>query len=231
MHPAISEFPRNKFYDGLLKDGITAENRQREGIPPNPVVFWDTCGKAPEMHVHSRFREDSGLTYANAGEIKYIEKVLTNLIFEKSVKKADIGVITPYRGQRDKISSTLVKNELINPEKLEVHVEIDRDDFFNESKPITIHTVSDIMIASIDAFQGREKDFLVMSCVRSNPNNKIGFLNDARRMNVALTRAKYGLILIGDVECLSKADPLWKEYLDALKERNLILRSDSFAYN
>jgi len=231
MHPAISEFPRNKFYDGLLKDGITAENRQREGIPPNPVVFWDTCGKSPEMHVHSRFREDSGLTYANAGEIKYIEKVLTNLIFEKSVKKADIGVITPYRGQRDKISSTLVKNELINPEKLEVHVEIDRDDFFNESKPITIHTVSDIMIASIDAFQGREKDFLVMSCVRSNPNNKIGFLNDARRMNVALTRAKYGLILIGDVECLSKADPLWKEYLDALKERNLILRSDSFAYN
>lgn len=230
MHPAISEFPRNKFYDGLLKDGITAQDRHRAGIPSNPVVFWDTCGKAPETHVHSRFREDSGLTYANPGEIAYVEKVLTNLIFEKSVTKSDIGVITPYRGQRDKISSTLVKNELINPEKQEVQVEIDRDDFFNDSKPITIHTVSDIMIASIDAFQGREKDFLVMSCVRSNLNNKIGFLNDARRMNVALTRARYGLILVGDVECLSKADPLWKEYLDTLKEKNLILRSDAFNY-
>lgn len=231
MHPAISEFPRNKFYDGLLKDGITAADRQKEGIPANPVVFWDTCGKKPEMNVRSRFREDSGLTYANAGEIDYVEKVLTNLIFEKGIPKSEIGVITPYRGQRDMISSTLVKNELINPEKEEVHVEIDRDDFFNESKPITIHTVSDIMIASIDAFQGREKDFLIMSCVRSNESNKIGFLNDARRMNVALTRARYGLILIGDVNCLSSADELWKEYLDTLKQKNLILKNDSFTYN
>lgn len=230
MHPAISEFPRNKFYGGLLKDGITAEDRTRPGISPNPVVFWDTQGRANEVNVRSRFREDSGLTYANPGEIDYVTKVLTNLIFEKGINKVDIGVITPYRGQRDMISSTLVKNELINPEKEEVQVEIDRDDFFNESKPITIHTVSDIMIASIDAFQGREKDFLIMSCVRSNAQNKIGFLNDARRLNVALTRARYGLILVGDFSCLSKADPLWREYLDTLKQKNLVLQSDAFTY-
>lgn len=230
MHPAISEFPRNKFYDGLLKDGITAEDRKKPGISANPVVFWDTNGKSNEINVRSRFREDSGLTYANPGEIDYVTKVLTNLIVEKGIAKADIGVITPYRGQRDMISSILVKNELINPEKDEVHVEVDRDDFFNESKPITIHTVSDIMIASIDAFQGREKDFLIMSCVRSNQNNKIGFLNDARRLNVALTRARYGLILVGDFNCLSAADPLWREYLDTLQQKNLVLRSDAFTY-
>lgn len=231
MHPAISEFPRARFYDGLLKDGITADDRKKEGIPANPVVFWDTCCKVPEMTVRSRFREDAGLTYANKGEIDYVEKVLTNLIFEKGVPKSEIGVITPYRGQRDMISSTLQKNELINPEKEDVHVEIDRDDFFNESKPITIHTVSDIMIASIDAFQGREKDFLIMSCVRSNENNKIGFLSDARRMNVALTRARYGLILVGDAECLSSADPLWRDYLTTLREKDSILKSDAFSYN
>lgn len=231
MHPAISEFPRRKFYDGLLKDGLTAADRAKEGIPENPVVFWDTCGKCPEGTVRSRFREDSGLTYANRGEIDYVEKVLTALIFEKGIPKSEIGVITPYRGQRDMLSSVLVKNELINPEKLEVHVEIDRDDIYNESKPVTIHTVSDIMIASIDAFQGREKDFLIMSCVRSNDKNKIGFLNDARRMNVALTRARYGLILIGDVECLSKSDALWKEYIDTLKISKSILKSVDFAYN
>lgn len=231
MHPAISEFPRKKFYDGLLKDGITAEDRIRKGIPRNPVVFWDTCGKFPEGTVRARFREDNGLTYANKGEINYIDKVLTSLIYEKGVKRNDIGVITPYRGQRDLISSSLVKNDLINPGKAEVHVEIDRDDFFNESKPITIHMVSDIMIASIDAFQGREKDFLVMSCVRSNEQNKIGFLNDARRMNVALTRAKYGLILVGDVNCLYQSDPLWKEYIDALKSNNCVITGNDFEYN
>lgn len=231
MHPAISEFPRFKFYDGLLKDGITAQDRAKEGIPENPVVFWDTEGTAREGTVRTRFKEDNGLTYANKGEIDYIEKVLTALVFEKGVPKSEIGVITPYRGQRDLISSTLQKNDLINPSKEEVHVEVDRDDFFNESKPITIHMVSDIMIASVDAFQGREKDFLVMSCVRSNENNKIGFLSDARRMNVALTRARYGLVLIGDVECLSKSDALWREYIDTLQRKDSILRSLSFRYN
>lgn len=230
MHPAISEFPRNKFYDGLLKDGLTPADRAKDLIPANPIVFWDTRGKHPEGTVFSRFREDSGLTYANKGEISFVEKALTTLIFEKNISRANIGVITPYRGQRDLISSTLVKNELINPGKEDVHVEIDRDDFYNESKPVTIHTVSDIMIASVDAFQGREKDFLIMSCVRSNTQNKIGFLSDARRMNVALTRAKYGLILVGDVECLKMADPLWKDYIETLAEKKLILQSDDFVY-
>lgn len=231
MHPAISEFPRHEFYDGLLKDGITADDRKKNGIPQNPVFFWDTDGKCPENTVFSRFKEDSGLTYANAKEIGLIEKVLTTLIYEKGVSREDIGVITPYRGQRDMISAKLVKNELINPSKEEVHVEIDRDDFFNESKPITIHTVSDIMIASIDAFQGREKNFLIMSCVRSNKENKIGFLKDARRLNVALTRAKYGLILIGDVHCLGESDALWKKYLDNLAEKGSIHKGEDFIYN
>lgn len=230
MHPAISEFPRNKFYEGKLKDGITAANRVMDGIPVNPVVFWDTAGSCPEHVVTSRFWEDAGRTYANRGEVSRLELVLAHLIYEKAISRADIGVITPYRGQRDLISAELVKNELINPEKDEIHIEIDRDDIYNESKPVTIHTVADIMIASVDAFQGREKNFLVMSCVRSNAEAKIGFLSDARRMNVALTRARYGLILVGDSKCL-KGDDLWREYLDHLEERGSVMRKSSFSYD
>lgn len=230
MHPAISDFPRNQFYDGLLKDGLTPADRVMDGIPVNPVVFWDTNGKCREKVVHSRFWEDGGRTFANDGETEMLQKVLAMLIYDKGIPRGDIGVITPYRGQRDLISSQLVKNELINPEKSDIHVEIDRDDFFNESKPVTIHTVADIMIASIDAFQGREKNFLVMSCVRSNEENKIGFLSDGRRMNVALTRAKYGLILVGDTTCLRRSGGLWKKYLDHLEERGSILKSSDFQY-
>lgn len=230
MHPAISSFPKKRFYNDLLKDGISADDRRMEGIPQNPVYFWDTCGKHVEGRVRSGFREDRGFTYANSGEIGFIEKVLINLVFEKGIPKSDIGVITPYRGQRDLISSALVKNELINPEKNEVLVEVDRDDIYNESKPVTIHMVSGIMIASIDAFQGREKSFLIMSCVRSNKESKIGFLSDERRLNVALTRAKYGLVLIGDAACLKKGDPLWSEYLTSLEDNACIHRETDFLY-
>ncbi|CUM45897.1 uncharacterized protein AC631_03657 [Debaryomyces fabryi] len=230
MHPMISEFPRNRFYGSLLKDGITAEDRILEGIPSNPVYFWDTCGAAPEERVKINFREDRGYTYSNKSEISYITKSVLKLIYDKGIPKSEIGIITPYRGQRDLISSILVKNDLINPEKDDIHVEVDRDDIYNESKPVTIHTVSDIMIASIDAFQGREKDFLIMSCVRSNKENNIGFLGDERRLNVALTRAKYGLIIIGDVHCLRESNPLWKEYLDHLQVHDSIHKDDEFLY-
>ena len=62
-----------------------------------------------------------------------------------------------------------------------------------------------------------------MSCVRSNTKGVIGFLRDERRLNVALTRAKYGLIMVGDKKCLQNGDKLWKEYLQYLDSKKLYM--------
>merc|ERR1719387_1632789 len=76
------------------------------------------------------------------------------------------------------------------------------------SGPLNQRMYRDVEVASVDAFQGREKDYIILSCVRSDDRQGIGFLSDPRRLNVALTRAKYGLMILGNPKALWR-HPLW----------------------
>jgi regulator of nonsense transcripts 1 len=110
-----------------------------------------------------------------------------------------IGIITPYEGQRSYVVSYMQQNGSL------------RKDLYK-----------DIEVASVDAFQGREKDFIIVTCVRSNDNQGIGFLSDPRRLNVALTRSKYGLVILGNPKLLSR-HPLWYNLLSLYKEKNCLV--------
>ncbi len=121
-----------------------------------------------------------GLTSVSRTEASNVEKIVTKF-FKSGVVPGQIGVITPYEGQRSYIVNYMQFNGSL------------KKDLYKE-----------IEVASVDAFQGCEKDYIILSCVRSNEHQGIGFLNDPRRLNVALTRAKYGVVILGNPKVLSK---------------------------
>jgi regulator of nonsense transcripts 1 len=192
MHPSLSVFPSNTFYDGTLQNAVSAHERTMPGMefpwvkPDSPMFFW--CSQGQEEI------SSSGTSYLNRSEAVNVEKVVTRLM-KSGIKPHQIGIITPYEGQRAYVVQYMQFNGTMS-QRLYMEIEV----------------------ASVDAFQGREKDFIILSCVRANEHQGIGFLNDARRLNVALTRAKYGVVIIGNAKVLTK-HPLWNSLIRDYQER------------
>ena len=203
MHPALSEFPSNMFYEGSLQNGVTEADRQlltlptytgKEDFPwpvPNKPMFFYSITGMEEISA-------SGTSYLNRTEASYVEKVVTHLL-RMGVTPGQIGVITPYDGQKKYVS-----------------------EYMRRSGALAAALYEAIEVASVDAFQGREKDYILVSCVRSSETQGIGFLSDPRRLNVALTRARLGIILLGNPRVLSK-NALWAALLLHFKENETLV--------
>ncbi len=82
-----------------------------------------------------------------------------------------------------------------------------------------------VSIRSVDGFQGQERELIIFSAVRSNDLGQLGFLDDDKRMNVLLTRARKGLIVIGNGDTLGQNDSTWKKWIDWMKKELLVIDS------
>ena len=140
----------------------------------------------------------SGTSYLNRTEASYVEKIVTHLL-KMGVESSQIGVITPYDGQKKYVQEHM-----------------------RRSGSLAASVYEAIEVNSVDAFQGREKEIILVSCVRSSETQGIGFLSDPRRLNVALTRARVGLVLLGNPRVLSK-NPLWAALLLHFKEHETLV--------
>ena len=127
-----------------------------------------------------------GTSRENPAEVSWVLKITEDLLEAGELTKKDIGIITPYAGQVRAIRNSM-------DEKLD-----------------------DVEVRTVDGYQGREKEVIIFSCVRSNPEGNVGFLAEPRRLNVALTRAKRGLIVIGDPATL-RSDKNWQAWLEYIR--------------
>ena len=194
MNEQIMKFSSEWFYNGMVESAPMVSHR---GILDYdiPMMWIDTAecdGK--EEFVGENFgrinRAEAEMTLQTLQQ--YLEKIGKQRILEESI---DVGIISPYRAQVQLLRKELRKREFFRPYR---HL-------------LTVNTV--------DGFQGQERDIILISLVRSNDGGDIGFLRDLRRMNVAITRARMKLIILGSSETMT-SHPFYKklyEYVGHLK--------------
>ncbi|KAI7252565.1 DNA helicase [Hortaea werneckii] len=218
MHELIMAFPSSALYSSRLQAADSVRTRLLKDLPypvddtddtREPLVFWDTQGgDFPEkVEDDEPAASDSGAGGGGTGtgtgkkrassllsesKINPHEASLVSHhvrnLIQSGVKAEDIAVITPYNGQLALLSGLLKEK------------------------------FGGIELGSVDGFQGREKEAVVVSLVRSNAEGEVGFLGERRRLNVAMTRPKRHLCVIGDAEVVSKGSPFLKQWMEFLEE-------------
>ena len=188
MHESIMRFPSEWFYHGQLKAAPEVKFR---GILDydSPMTWIDTS----EMEFHEEFVGES-FGRINKQEANllleeleaYILKIGKQRILDERI---DFGLISPYKAQVQYLRGKIKGSSFFRPFR----------------SLLTVNTV--------DGFQGQERDVVFISLVRANENGQIGFLNDLRRMNVAITRARMKLVILGEIATLTK-HPFYKKLVE-----------------
>ena len=196
MHEAIMQFPSDWFYHGELE--AAPEVRHRGILDFDTPMNWiDTSG----MDFHEEFvgesfgrinKEEANLLLQELET--YINRIGKERILEERI---DFGLISPYKAQVQYLKSKIKGSSFLRPFR----------------SLITVNTV--------DGFQGQERDVIFVSLVRANEDGQIGFLNDLRRMNVAITRARMKLVILGDAATLTR-HPFYKRLMSFIKKQFII---------
>ncbi|RFM26389.1 AAA domain-containing protein [Deminuibacter soli] len=192
MHHTIMGYSSQVFYGNRLQAHASVADRVLfEG--DQPLCFIDTAGCGYE-------EKQEGTSTSNPEEAAFLFRHLTQMVTAlQQYYAADafpsIAVISPYKQQVELLKEQLLHSPALQP--------------FAQS--ITVNT--------IDSFQGQERDIVYISMTRSNPDSRIGFLSEIRRMNVAMTRARKKLVVIGDSATLSQL-PFYADFITYAEQNN-----------
>lgn len=199
MNDQIMRFSSEWFYHGQVESA--PQIRYRGILDYDTPIEWMETAPVCNDNVDATIGEGrDGDSIINKEEAKitlarledYFTKIGKQKILEEQI---DVGVISPYRAQVQYMRRLIKKKEFFKPYR---------------------HLIS---INTVDGFQGQERDVILISLVRSNTDGQIGFLNDLRRMNVAITRARMKLIIIGDKETLCR-HPFYKKLWEYINKED-----------
>ena len=223
MHPSISRLIRETLYADLQDAGKVADYPEVVGMRKR--LFWfdhrnNESGNSQEDHQTSHW---------NKFEVDMTTGLVRHLIAQGAYQPDQIAVLTPYLGQLQHLKQELGKTNAIvlsdrDMQDLEnAGIDGEQDNApANEGPSIANKAVSRttllkaLRIATIDNFQGEEAEVIILSLVRSNPEKKCGFLNISNRINVALSRAKHGMYIIGDSETAGFKVEMWAKVIAML---------------
>ena len=193
MIKPIGDLVSHCFYDGKLESSDEGDSHRLAPALPKPVTWFNTDGRNDRYELR-----DHG-SYKNLAEVKYVCCLLRRINFLARAKKThyDIAVLTGYASQ-----------------KIEVRRALDQEHQELECLSIECNTV--------DAFQGRETEIAIYSVTRSNDRGDLGFLRERPRLNVALSRARIGLGIVGDAGYIRSASGYspWRKVLDYIESHS-----------
>nr|CEL67893.1 TPA: DNA-binding protein, putative [Neospora caninum Liverpool] len=231
MHRTIMDWSNEQFYKGelradesvasrLLEDKYprlrdeTSGKRPPEGEVPSasvapPFLWIDTAGVSwleedgqedPSLLRNGPVSARVHASKSNRGEAALLVKRLQELVWNFGVDAEDICVITPYRQQVQVLRQFL--REAADAEPSPASVAGARGEEAERETRRLRQSFARIPVNTVDGFQGKEGEVVAISLVRSNPRHEVGFLKDVRRLNVAVTRAKRHLLIVGDSETI-----------------------------
>ncbi|GLC68768.1 hypothetical protein PLESTF_000734600 [Pleodorina starrii] len=233
MHPAISAFPSAFFYGGKLRDGVEAADKPvPRGFPwphaAKPLALVQVTGGREETSggvaefaaaaaattttttavpapgaAKGGARSGDRASYRNPAEALLALAVTQQLLAAGDVSSA--AILTPYRGQVRLIEALSRQRGL---------------------EAAWAAAGLEVAVSTVDGYQGREADVVVFSAVRANDRGAVGFLSDPRRMNVAITRPRRGLVVLADTGTLTRGSADWNTYVKWARAQGVVVADE-----
>ncbi|KAI8018684.1 putative helicase MAGATAMA 3 [Camellia lanceoleosa] len=195
MHPSISLFPNREFYDNMISDGPNVKERTYE----RRFLQGSMYGSYSFINVsYGQEDFDNGHSTKNMVEVAVAADIVARLFKESEVskQKVRIGCISPYKAQVFALEQK-----------------------FGKTYNTDANSDFSVSVRSVDGFQGGEEDVIIISTVRCNVRGSVGFLSNRQRANVALTRARHCLWILGNGATLINSSSVWKKLVVDAKAR------------